>query len=234
MKSQVCRDEDTVSPECSEEQQPRKQVWTSLPPPNMQLLTRKPPRFLSMEELCCGPSADCTKRGSVRDQPQHKSANHGIDLATPLPSAQGAAATGVCGATTDAGSSVGDAGGYGSDLDLFEDEEFDRLCQDVELDYEGSSSDSSLPVVNLTPRGVHIAPAQTVKSKPKAITHLRREVTSEQKPNSRLEASIHPVHQPRHTPVHQPRQGRVLTPETCPMCSMQFPHGCVSQHSDIA
>lgn len=228
-------------------------MWSSLPPPNMQLLTRQPPRLLSMEELCRGPSAECTtsverrRRGSVRGQPQHKTADHGTDLGglDPLPSAQGA---GVPGATTGAGGSVEGgsvrgaggsvegaggsvegAGGYGSDLDLFEDEEFDRLCQDVELVYEGSSSDSGLPAVSLVAGVAGDTQRKSVGSKTKPVSYLKTEVTSEHKPGSRLAAKVPPTPRPR-----QGEAARVLTPEACPMCSMQFPHGCVSQqHSDI-
>lgn len=266
MKSPVCGAEETVSPECPQCEE-RQQVWSSLPPPNMQLLTRQPPRLLSMEELCRGPSAECTtsverrRSGPVRGRPQHKTADLGTDLGglDPLPSTQRA---GVPRATTGAGSSVGGAGveggsvrgagsvggaggsvggagvegaggsvegagGYGSDLDLFEDEEFDRLCQDVELVYEGSSSDSGLPAVSLVPGVAGDSQHRTVRSKTKPVSYLKTEVASEHKPGSRLAAKVPPT----------PRQGeaaRVLTPEACPMCSMQFPHGCVSQqHSDI-
>ena len=236
-------DEDSVSPECLQELQSNKLVWTSLPPPNMQLLTKKPPKFLTMEELCCGTTADLMKSG-----PQYKIVDSGteqggLDTHSPLPPAQKAAPTGATTGASLAGSSGEEPGGYGSDLDLFEDDEFDRLCQDVELVCEGSSSDSSLPVVDLTPRVVEQPcqnravkqplqarlieqppvvkqplqvrvverPHRTAKSKSKSTTHFRTEITSES-----TVTRCSPVH-------HGQGKARVLTPETCPMCSMEFP-----------
>ena len=135
------------------EVQEKSYTWTPLPPPNMELLTKKPAAVMTLEQLCgpepmsTVPSDTCQLSIVSQDNPTTGEGNN--RTACPLQSEDVEMTVGGVSESQSADVLVEEGGG--SDLDLFDNKELELVWRDVDLSVGDSSSDSSdgLPAVNL-------------------------------------------------------------------------------------